>query len=286
MRKGTGKVIAVCLTAALGLGTGGCADEGADEAGAQTQKPSVSSEKGSTEDQTASELFGKKGDEWWFDTTQFDPSKFDGKLMLDGIEVTLPMTVSSLQSVGIYCDGGLHYGDLESAKEQYETGFLNDDDEQSEQRIWREEDGGLVKIEVVKQLTMYNLDQEAERDCKPIKDSKIGTLGLSGSSTNEAKLLLESLGLEGVETDAGNYYLDVESLIEAYGPPCFYVNGSLSSYLYYYYGDYSLEFAVMDEQVCDLYYIGTEYLEADELHIVPSRSDTENAYIEAYSKLK
>lgn len=285
MRKGTEKVIAMCLAAALGLGMSGCADKDADGVSMQTQEPAASSGKADAEDETASEIFGEKDGEWWFDTTQFDASKFDGRLWLDGVEVTLPMTVSSLQEVGIYCDKGLH-GDLESAKEEYETGFLNQDDEQSEQYIWREADGDLVKIEVVDQITMYNLDKEAEPDCKPIKDSKIGTLGLSGSSTRDAKLLLESLGLEGVETDAGNHYLDVESLIEAYGPPCFYVNGSISSYLYYYYGDYSLEFAVMDGDVYSLYYIGTEYLEADELHIVPSRSDTENAYIEAYSKLK
>lgn len=285
MRKGTGKAIALCLTAALGLGMSGCADKGADETGAQTQEPAASSEKANAEGETTSEFYGEKDGEWWFDTTQFDASKFDGKIILDGIEVTLPMTVSSLYEVGIYCDNGLHW-DLASAKEEYETGFLNDDDDQSGQYIWREEEGELVRIEVVKQLTMYNLDQEAELDCKPIKDSKIGTLGLSGSSTYDAELLLESLGLEGVETAAGNHCLDVESLMEAYGPPCFYVSGSLSSYLYYYYGDYSLKFGVMGEQVYDFYYIGTEYLEADELHVVPSRSDTENAYIEAYSKLK
>lgn len=292
MKKTTKNTIAVCLIAAMSIGMGGCGkNETADDI-ALSDTGSVAegaeAESALAGQSASSELFREEKDgKWWFDTSRFDPSKYDGKLYLDGIEITLPLTVQDLYEDGIYCDTSVDKT-VEGAQQEYETGVLENDDEQSEQYIYREVDGALKSLESVSQITIYNLNEDEESGSKLIKNSKVGTLGLRGSSTNEAQRLLDSLKLEGIKTDAGNHYLDVESLMEAYGPPCFYVNasGTLNSYLYYYYGDYSLEFAVMGEQVYSLYYIGTEYLEADELHTVPARSDTETAYMEAYSKLK
>lgn len=175
---------------------------------------------------------------------------------------------------------------IEDAEQKYETLALSDGDEQSELFIYKAEDGVLKSVESVSQITMYNLNDDEEDDNRLLKNSKVGTLILHGGSANEAEYMLEALNLEGRENDAGQHYLDVESLIEAYGPPCFYKNGSLSSFLYYYYGDYSMEYMEQGGRIIMASYIGTEYLEAEEMHIVPSWSDTELEYMEVYSKLK
>lgn len=299
--------VVLCLAAAMSVGMSGCGKNGADAAGTEIIADAISAgtasdaggessdsvtagsaeiENASMEQNASSELFREdENGEWWFDTSQFDASKFDGKLYPDGLEVTLPLTVSDLHEAGIYCEGSINMT-IEDAEQKYETLALSDGDEQSELFIYKAEDGVLKSVESVSQITMYNLNDDEEDDNRLLKNSKVGTLNLHGGSANEAEYMLEALNLEGRENDAGQHYLDVESLIEAYGPPCFYKNGSLSSFLYYYYGDYSMKYMEQGGRIIMASYIGTEYLEAEEMHIVPSWSDTELEYMEAYSKLK
>lgn len=289
--------VVLCL-AAMSVGMSGCGKSGADAVGtdiiddtisARTASDAGSTETGnaSAEQKASAELFREEADgNWWFDTSQFDAFRFDGKLYLDGIDVTLPLTVSDLHEVGIYCEGSRDMT-VEDADQKYETLALNAGDEQNESYIYKAEDGVLKSLESVSQISMYNLNDDEEYDNRLLKNSKVGTLILSGGSANESERMLEALNLEGKESDLADYYnLDVESLIEAYGPPCFYKNGSLDCLLYYYYGDYSMEFVEQGGRIIMTIYIGTEYLEAEEMHIVPSWSATELEYMEAYSKLK
>lgn len=310
MKKITKNAITLCLVAVMGIGMSGCGDssgaagkgigddivstkasgDGNTLSGSGTEARATEdggeTENASDKQSAASELFREdENGEWWFDTSQFDASKFDGKLYPDGLEVTLPLTVSNLHEAGIHCEGSINMT-IEDAEQKYETLALSDGDEQSELFIYKAEDGVLKSVESVSQITMYNLNDDEEDDNRLLKNSKVGTLNLHGGSAKEAEYMLEALNLEGRENDAGQHYLYVESLIEAYGPPCFYKNGSLSSFLYYYYGDYSMEYMEQGGRIIMASYIGTEYLEAEEMHIVPSWSDTELEYMEAYSKLK
>lgn len=309
MKKITKNAITLCLVAVMGIGMSGCggssgaagkgirddivstkdSGDGNTLSGSGTEaratEGSAETENASVEQNTSSELFREdENGEWWFDTSQFDASKFDGKLYLDEIEVTLPVTVSDLYEYGIFCDGWTDMT-IEAAEQKYETETLNNGDTENGSDLFKSVDGVLKPVENVNQITLYNLNSDGDEYAdRSLKESKIGTLMMHGASANEAERMLAGLNLEGRENDAGQYYLDVELLIEAYGPPCYYVNGS-DCFLYYYYGDYSMKYMEQGGRIILASYIGTEYFEAEELRH-GGISDSDRKYIEAYSKLK
>lgn len=214
--------------------------------GAQTSEV----EKGTGNEKGAGQLMWQdKEGKWQFDISQFDASKFSGKLYIDDKEIALPMTVNSLLEQEIYVHESVS-GTLEDTLSEMQEKEMESGDCQNKGWVWHNVNGSMKSIEGIHQCTIWNPLQENV----PIKECAVGTMMFTPDHEG-----VPIMGFE--EPEESPYRLSLEEVVNMLGVPCYYNNGSDGS-MYYYYGDYSLYFSYNSSgSIITCTYLTTAYAE-------------------------
>lgn len=207
---------------------------------------------GEQENGTGELMWQDKEGNWQFDTSKFDASKFSGKLYMDGKEISLPMTVDSLLEQEIYVHRATDET-LESTLTEMQEREIKSGDFENNGWVWHNEDGIIKSIHGIDQRTIWNPLQEDV----PIKECAVGTMMFEPDKDG-----VPIMGFEVPERSP--YRLSLEEVVDMLGVPCYYTGSFVSgAIIYYYYGDYSLEFSCSSGGVVSsCAYIATEYAES------------------------
>lgn len=266
--------MSLCLLTACGNASAGQKNDGGNEAAGMegTGGNQTSGGANGSADAAAGQLAwqDKKGI-WQFDTSQFDASKFSGMLHIDGKEISLPMTVSSLLEQGIYVYEAVD-GTLESSLSDMQKKTFEFESYDNGGWVYHDEGGTMESLKGIHQITVWNPLQETVT----MEKCAVGTMMFEPKKDGVC-----IMGFK--EPEESPYRLSLEEVVEFLGAPCYYFSNNSGGHLHYYYGDYSLEFGFgSGGTISYCTYITTAYGES------PLYKATENweKYKAVYEQLK
>lgn len=206
----------------------------------------------------------------YFDTSLFDRTKFDNKMVFDGIEVPLPLgSPREIDALGI---------DLARESVIYDDGDLLLNNNFKKQDLEPEANVGIRDVYWGKQCEdgsfelYFYADTSVKNyagEVKNIMDCPIYTFTMDNCLEGTEEEMPKAFGIESGE-------FNVDSVVERFGLPVHYEVDTLFDdlFLYYNYGDYHFEFGFSFDSLskeCELKefryysestYVGTGYLDA------------------------
>ena len=289
------KIVAVLLGIVCSMSLLACGNAEGDVVGGNVSDGNVLV----TEDSVASDMstepvvetdVAASEEEKLFDTSAFDPTLFDGKWVIDDVEVTLPLgSVRDTQALGVdivafgidaVVGSDASENELIVNADVYET-MIEPDRKSYIQSIClgsfsEAAEGKTVVFDLISLPDFMDIyaygdvefmnDSESEIE---LLDAEIEWFFIDVTNDNLASKLGDILGMECDTLDAFN----MEAVVQRFGQPIYY-NEYESIYdtdglrLFYYYGDYSLFFGFEKDSenqyvfqgVC---YVTQSYMEAD-----------------------
>lgn len=206
----------------------------------------------------------------YFDTSLFDRTRFDNKMVFDGIEVPLPLgSPREIDALGI---------DLAREAVIYDDRDLLLNNNFKKQDLEPEESGGIRDVYWGKQCEdgsfelYFYADTSVKNyagEVKNIMDCPIYTFTMDYCLEGTEEEMPKAFGIESGE-------FNVDNVVERFGLPVHYEVDTLFDdlFLYYNYGDYHFKFGFSFDSLskeCELKefryysestYVGTGYLEA------------------------
>ncbi len=173
----------------------------------------------------------------YFDTSLFDRTKFDNKMVFDGIEVPLPLgTPREIDALGIdLAKGSVIYSDSDLLLNSYKDNKIEPESHTGIRDVYWGQYGedGSFDLYFYADTSVKNRAEEV----KHIFDCPIYRFTMDYCLEGTEEEMPKALGIESGE-------FNVDSVVERFGLPVYYRVDTLFDdlSLYYNYGDYHFEF--------------------------------------------
>ena len=189
---------------------------------------------------TATEIKGEYGyyTEYTFDTSKFQSDRFDGKLFIHDIEVTLPFTtIADLQEQGIDMSRN-SYADEDDLLKRSDVNVCEPGAKPS---TYADIYCGKLADGELDWIFRTNITIQNQTDVQIDSfDAKIICATFDSRPLDDVDPLSTVFALD-------SNHLNVDSIVERFGIPIFYTASKRTLYLFYYYEDYTFLFSFKRE---------------------------------------